>query len=81
VVIETQRRIDQAAERVVEQARRDQAALYRQAKAAKKQEKSAKNAGIASLIGSGGAAAGLLFGGPFAAIGMLGAAGFGLATA
>ena len=80
VVIETQRRIDQAAERTVEQARRDQAALYRQAKQAKKQEKSAKLAGIGSLIGSGGAAAGLLFGGPFAAIGMLGAAGFGLAA-
>ena len=80
VVIETQRRIDQAAERVIEQARRDQAALYRQAKAAKKQEKSAKLAGIGSMIGAGGAAAGLLFGGPFAAIGALGAVGFGLAA-
>ena len=80
VVMETQRRIDQAAERTVEQARRDQAALYRQAKAAKKQERSARLAGIGSLIGAGGAAAGLLFGGPFAAIGALGAAGFGLAA-
>ena len=77
---ETKRRINVAAERVVEQARRDAAALYRQAKAAKKQEKSAKLAGIGSMIGAGGAAAGLLFGGPFAAIGALGAAGFGLAA-
>ena len=62
VAVETQRRINKAAERRVEQARRDARALYYQAKAAKKAAKSARRAGIGKLVGSiGGQAAGSLF--------------------